>query len=66
MSDFSTMEHKLDNNQYPVVDDFVSDARLVFDNCRLYNAEDSVYHKCANALERYLNEQLKERIKRES
>ncbi|KAJ4483243.1 hypothetical protein J3R30DRAFT_3447167 [Lentinula aciculospora] len=64
--DFSTMEHKLDNNHYQTVDDFVSDARLVFDNCRLYNLEDSVYHKCANTLEKFLNEQLKERIKRES
>ncbi|KAJ3724690.1 hypothetical protein FB446DRAFT_642616 [Lentinula raphanica] len=64
--DFSTMEHKLDNNQYQAVEDFVSDARLVFDNCRLYNLEDSVYHKCANTLERFMNEQLKERIKRES
>ncbi|KAJ3923982.1 hypothetical protein F5877DRAFT_87269 [Lentinula edodes] len=64
--DFSTMEHKLDNNQYQTVEDFVSDARLVFDNCRLYNLEDSVYHKCANTLEKFLNEQLKERIKRES
>ncbi|KAJ3936515.1 MAG: Bromodomain-containing protein [Lentinula lateritia] len=64
--DFSTMEHKLDNNQYQTVEDFVSDARLVFDNCRLYNLEDSVYHKCANTLEKFVNEQLKERIKRES
>ncbi|KAJ3803289.1 Bromodomain-containing protein [Lentinula aff. detonsa] len=64
--DFSTMEHKLDNNHYQTVEDFVNDARLVFDNCRLYNLEDSVYHKCANTLEKFVNEQLKERIKRES
>ncbi|KAF9058808.1 Bromodomain-containing protein [Rhodocollybia butyracea] len=63
--DFSTMEHKLDNNQYPTVEDFVNDARLVFNNCRSYNQEDSVYHKCANSLEKFVNEQLKDRTKRE-
>ncbi|KAK1233163.1 histone acetyltransferase [Marasmius sp. AFHP31] len=64
--DFSTMEHKLDNNQYTAVDDFVRDAQLVFNNCRLYNEEGSIYHKCANALEKVLKEQMKERVKRES
>ncbi|KAL0579158.1 histone acetyltransferase [Marasmius crinis-equi] len=64
--DFGTMEHKLDNNQYTTVEDFVRDAHLVFDNCRLYNEEGSIYHKCANALEKFLREQLKERVKRES
>ncbi|KAF5393388.1 hypothetical protein D9757_000734 [Collybiopsis confluens] len=43
--DFSTMEHKLDDNQYLTVEDFANDARLVFQNCRAYNAEDSIYHK---------------------
>ena len=60
------MEHKVDNNQYPTVDDFVRDAQLVFNNCRLYNEEGSIYHKCANALEKVLKEHIKERIKRES
>ncbi|KAJ8077288.1 histone acetyltransferase [Marasmius tenuissimus] len=64
--DFSTMEHKLDNNQYTAVDEFVRDAQLVFHNCRLYNEEGSIYHKCANALEKVLKEQMKERVKRES
>ncbi|KAG7098732.1 hypothetical protein E1B28_000644 [Marasmius oreades] len=64
--DFSTMEHKLDNNQYSTVDDFTRDAQLVFDNCRLYNDEGTIYHKCANALEKVMRNQLKERIKRES
>ncbi|KAI0780095.1 hypothetical protein C8Q74DRAFT_742018 [Fomes fomentarius] len=57
--DFSTMEHKLDTNQYTDTDAFLDDAQLVFDNCRSYNPEDTVYHKCAIRLERYMREQMK-------
>lgn len=65
--DFSTMEHKLDTNQYPNVGAFLADARLVFDNCRLYNAEGSTYHRNATKLERSLDESLEKlNLKRES
>ncbi|OCH92323.1 Bromodomain-domain-containing protein [Obba rivulosa] len=57
--DFSTMEHKLDTNQYPNIDAFLADAQLVFDNCRTYNPDDSIYHKNATKLERFLKDQLK-------
>ncbi|TCD62923.1 histone acetyltransferase [Steccherinum ochraceum] len=56
--DFSTMEHKLDTNQYPNLDAFVADARLVFENCRTYNSEGSQYHKNATKLERFMDTQL--------
>ncbi|KAI0675237.1 histone acetyltransferase GCN5, partial [Trametes maxima] len=58
--DLSTMEHKLDNNQYPDVDAFLDDAQLVFDNCRMYNPEDTVYHRSATKLEKYMRERMKE------
>ncbi|KAK7053438.1 histone acetyltransferase [Paramarasmius palmivorus] len=64
--DFSTMEHKLDNNQYETVEDFIDDCQLIFNNARLFNQEGSIYYKCANALEKFLKEQVKDRIKRES
>ncbi|CAL1707312.1 unnamed protein product [Somion occarium] len=64
--DFSTMEHKLDTNQYATLDDFVADAKLVFENCKLYNAEDTTYHKNAIKLERFLRDRVaKLKIKRE-
>ena len=53
------MEHKLDTNQYSDTDAFLDDAQLVFDNCRLYNPEETVYHKCAVRLERYMRDQMK-------
>ncbi|PCH43625.1 Bromodomain-domain-containing protein [Wolfiporia cocos MD-104 SS10] len=56
--DFGTMEHKLDTNQYPNLDSFLADAQLVFDNCRTYNPEGSVYYKSSIKLEKFLREQL--------
>jgi histone acetyltransferase len=56
--DFRTMEHKLDNKKYASLNEFVADAQLVFDNCRLYNAEGSVYHKSATKIEKFLKTQL--------
>lgn len=57
-SDFSTMEHKLATNQYPNLDAFVDDAQLVFDNCRIYNPGESVYHRNATKVEKYMRDQL--------
>ncbi|OSD06821.1 Bromodomain-domain-containing protein [Trametes coccinea BRFM310] len=58
--DLSTMEHKLETNQYTDVDAFLDDAQLIIDNCRTYNPEDTVYHKCATKLERYMRDRMKE------
>lgn len=52
------MEHKLDTNQYPNLDAFLADAQLVFDNCRTYNPEGTIYYKNSGKLERFLKEQL--------
>ncbi|KAH9931087.1 uncharacterized protein BXZ73DRAFT_47487 [Epithele typhae] len=57
--DLSTMEHKLDTNQYTDTDLFLDDAQLIFDNCRAYNPEDTVYHKSATRLEKYMRDQMK-------
>ncbi|WVW84008.1 hypothetical protein I302_106034 [Kwoniella bestiolae CBS 10118] len=59
--DLSTMENKLENNHYETVEDFVADAKLMFDNCRQYNGEKSTYTKQANLLEKALDKILKKR-----
>ncbi|KAH7919738.1 Bromodomain-containing protein [Leucogyrophana mollusca] len=64
--DFSTMQQKLERNQYTELKSFVDDAHLVFDNCRLYNPEGSIYAKNATKLEKFMKEQLAEYAKRES
>jgi histone acetyltransferase len=59
--DLSTMEHKLENNHYNSVEEFLTDARLIFDNCRQYNGEKSTYTNQANKLEKALDKILKKR-----
>ena len=71
--DFSTMEARLDSDYYKDPEMFVVDARLVFSNCRLYNAETTTYYKVwrigipniadlmqnANKIEKFFNNQLR-------
>jgi hypothetical protein len=56
--DFSTMEHKLATDQYPNLDAFVDDAQLVFDNCRIYNPDETIYARSATKMEKFMREQL--------
>ena len=58
VSDFLTMEHKLDTNRYITLDDFVADARLVFSNCKLFNGQDTIYYKAAVTVEKCLDTRL--------
>ena len=57
--DLSTMEQKLEAEQYQTPEDFVKDARLIYDNCRKYNGETTSYAKMANKLEKYMWTQIK-------
>jgi len=57
--DLSTMETKLEGDQYNTPEDFVRDAKLIYDNCRKYNNETTPYAKSANKLEKYMWQQIK-------
>ncbi|KAL8280827.1 hypothetical protein RQP46_006831 [Phenoliferia psychrophenolica] len=57
--DLATMDRKLEANQYETLDDFVYDAKLIFNNCRQYNDPGSNYVKNASKLENYMNEQIR-------
>lgn len=39
--DLGTVKNKLQTNQYTKMQDFLSDVSLIFDNCILYNGEQS-------------------------
>jgi len=58
--DLSTMETKLEQDQYEGPEDFVRDAMLVCNNCRRYNSETTPYHKAASKLEKELWKKIKE------
>ncbi|KUI57142.1 Histone acetyltransferase GCN5 [Cytospora mali] len=58
--DLSTMEQKLEMDQYTTPEDFIKDATLIFKNCRQYNSEGTPYTKSANKLEKYMWSKIKE------
>jgi histone acetyltransferase len=52
--DLSTMEDNFNGDSYAAPKDMVEDLRLIFSNCKLYNAPSTVYSKCAVRLEKYM------------
>jgi histone acetyltransferase len=57
--DLSTMEDKHERDLYPTPEDFIHDAKLIFDNCRKYNNETTAYAKSANKLEKFMYQQIR-------
>jgi histone acetyltransferase len=55
------MEYKLENNHYEGVEHFISDVRLMCNNCRQYNGDKSTYTVQANRLEKALDRILRAR-----
>ena len=41
--DLGTVKKNLKNNKYKYVEEAIQDIQLVWDNCKKYNAEGSVY-----------------------
>lgn len=58
--DLSTMEEKHEADLYPTPEDFIKDAKLIYDNCRKYNNETTPYAKSANKLEKFMWSKIKE------
>lgn len=58
--DLSTMEVKLENDAYETMDDFIYDCKLIFNNCRQYNGENTTFYKNANKLEKAIIAKLKD------
>lgn len=58
--DLSTMELKLENDKYESFDQFLYDSRLIYKNCRAYNAETTTYYKNATKLEKFMNNKIKD------
>ncbi|XP_052805441.1 bromodomain adjacent to zinc finger domain protein 2B-like isoform X3 [Mya arenaria] len=58
--DFGTMKIKLRDLMYTERSEFVNDARLVFDNCQLFNEDDSEVGQCGHNMRKFFNQRWKE------
>jgi len=53
VTDLNTMQTKLENGEYTQISRFISDVRVIGENCLAYNPHDSVYAQAASKLMRY-------------
>lgn len=58
--DLGTMEEKLEKDLYATPEDFVKDAMLIFNNCRVYNTPETPYAKAANKLQKEMFKKLRD------
>lgn len=58
--DIQTINDKM--SAYKNVEDVIADVTLIWDNCRMYNAEDSVIYQTANELELEFAELIKDKF----
>ncbi|KAI9183826.1 histone acetyltransferase [Blastocladiella emersonii ATCC 22665] len=57
--DLKTLESHIEADKYKSVDEFATDVRKIFANCRLYNDPATPYFKSANKLEIFFDNRLK-------
>merc|ERR1719414_2802442 len=58
--DLKTMNDRLKANYYCNKRLFIADMKRMFANCRAYNAPDTEYYNCANALEKYVTTKMRD------
>jgi len=58
--DLKTMAERLKNDYYTSKKLFHNDMIKIFNNCRTYNGPDTEYYKCANTVERFFSNKMKE------
>ncbi|KAG0428131.1 hypothetical protein HPB47_024871 [Ixodes persulcatus] len=58
--DLKTITERLKNHYYVHKRLFIADMQRIFSNCRAYNSPDTEYYKCANTLDRFFQNKMKE------
>jgi histone acetyltransferase len=58
--DLRTMDSRVESNYYKSLDSFTADFSRMVENCRIFNDAKSVYVKCANKLDQFYKNRLKE------
>lgn len=54
------MTERLKNRYYAHLRLFEADMRRIFTNCRTYNDPETEYYKCANTIERFVQNKMRE------
>ncbi|KAI5937526.1 Bromodomain adjacent to zinc finger domain protein 2B, partial [Manis javanica] len=62
--DFSTIREKLISGQYPNLEAFAVDVRLVFDNCEAFNQDDSDTGRAGHSMRKYFEKKWTDTLKR--
>ena len=62
MMDLGTVEKNLNSSIYDNVETCLDDIQLIWDNCKLYNVEDSIVYKLARKLEVYTQKLVVEKF----
>lgn len=60
MMDLHSLIENLDNSKYETVEETLDDLQLIWDNCKLYNLENSKIHQWAFSLEKMTAKLVKE------
>lgn len=59
ITDLKQIEENLNGNIYTKLSEFIGDMTKIFDNCRYYNPKDSSFYKCAEILESFFVQKIK-------
>eukprot|EP00794_Sanderia_malayensis_P003814 gene3814-4343_t len=60
--DLKTITDRFRNDYYTTKKQFYSDMCRIFSNCRTYNGPDTEYYRCANTVERFFLNKMKEQF----
>lgn len=58
--DLKQIEDRINDNTYSKLSEFIGDMTKIFDNCRYYNSKESKFYKCAETLESYFVQKIKD------
>ena len=61
--DLGTCKNKLLNGEYKIFQEFIDDANLIWENCRIYNQAGSLIVKKANSLDRKMSQLIDKAFK---
>lgn len=58
--DLRKIEDKISGRNYNSLQEFIGDMTKIFDNCRYYNPKESQFYKCAESLEGFFVQKIKQ------